>query len=197
MILPTSWFPPVSYIAECLHTEELIIEYYETFPKQTYRNRCAIYGPNGKQILIVPVKKPDGNHTLTKEIRIDNKVPWQKLHWRSIETAYNNSPFFLYYRDIFEIFFKKRFDFLTDLNTEILYSVFKLLGKDRKINYTQAYSPEDHSFAYEQILNKHFFPSYSPYTQVFSAEKGFFSNLSILDCLFNLGKDTADYCSCI
>jgi len=57
--------------------------------------------------LSIPVLKVNGNHTLTKDIRIATSIPWQRVHWRSIETAYNNSPFFLYYKDEFEKVFEK------------------------------------------------------------------------------------------
>jgi hypothetical protein len=96
----TAYLPPVSYISGCLRQDEILIERFETYPKQTIHNRCRILGPNGLQVLSVPVVRVNGNHTLTKDIRIAETIPWQRLHWRSIETAYNNSPFFLYYKDM-------------------------------------------------------------------------------------------------
>ena len=120
----------------CLHAEQVMIERFETYPKQTCRNRCYIYGPNGLQTLSIPVIKVNGNHTLTKDIRIATSTPWQRLHLRSIETAYNNSPFFLYYKDEFEKVFEKQFDFLLDLNTHLLEILLSILRIEKKIGFT-------------------------------------------------------------
>ncbi|HZY24589.1 MAG TPA: WbqC family protein, partial [Bacteroidales bacterium] len=83
VLLSTAYLPPISYISGCWREEELLIERFETYPKQTSRNHCHIYGPNGRQTLSVPVIKVNGNHTLIRDIRIAS-TPWQRLHWRSI-----------------------------------------------------------------------------------------------------------------
>jgi hypothetical protein len=183
-IFSTAYLPPVSYIAECLRAEEIVIEIWETYRKQTIRNHCNIYGPNGRQKLSIPVIKVHGNHTLTKDIRISCLQNWQQIHWRSIETAYNNSPFFLYYRDYFEPFYLKKFDFLLDFNAKLLEIIFMILRIEKQIGFT------DH---YENRMEDR--PSYifPPYTQVFSPKSGFLSNLSIIDLIFNLGPDANDY----
>jgi hypothetical protein len=183
-LFSTAYLPSVSYIAECLQSDNVNIEAFETYKKQTCRNHCHIYGPNGKQKLSVPVIKVNGNHTLTKDIRISYFQIWQKVHWRSIETAYNNSPFFLYYRDYFEPFYVKKFDFLLDFNTKILEVLFIIFRIEKEIDFT------DH-FENPSIEEKNlFFPSY---TQVFEARSGFLPNLSVIDLLFNLGPDAVEY----
>jgi hypothetical protein len=183
-LFSTAYLPSVSYIAECLQSDNVNIEAFETYKKQTCRNHCHIYGPNGKQKLSVPVIKVNGNHTLTKDIRISYFQIWQKVHWRSIETAYNNSPFFLYYRDYFEPFYVKKFDFLLDFNTKILEVLFIIFRIEKEIDFT------DH-FENPSIEEKNlFFPSY---TQVFEARSGFLPNLSIIDLLFNLGPEAVEY----
>ena len=99
LLIATSYLPPALYMAETAKADEIIIEAFETYTKQTCRNHCLIYGPNGRQTLSIPVIKVNGNHTITKDIRISTHQPWQKIHWRSIKTAYSNSPFFLFYQD--------------------------------------------------------------------------------------------------
>ncbi len=99
VLLTTAYFPPVGYMAEVLRADTVVIEVHETYPKQTCRNHCVIQGPNGRQTLSIPVTRINGNHTKTRDILISTHEPWQKTHWRSIQTAYNNSPFFLYYLD--------------------------------------------------------------------------------------------------
>jgi len=179
-LFPTAYLPPITYIAECLRSEEIVIEIFETYKKQTIRNHCNIYGPNGRQKLSIPVIKVNGNHTLTKDIRILYSQNWQSIHWRSIETAYNNSPFFLYYRDYFEPFYLKKFDFLIDFNTKLLEVIFIILRIEKEISFT------DH---FENRLNDHHDFILAQYNQVFSPKSGFLSNLSIIDLIFNMGPD--------
>jgi hypothetical protein len=183
-LLPTAYLPSIIYIAECLRNDEIVIEIFETYTKQTIRNHCSIYGPNGRQKLSIPVVKVHGNHTLTKDIRLSSDHNWQPIHWRSIETAYNNSPFFLYYRDYFEPFYSKRFDFLLDFNTKLLEIIFMILRLEKEIEFT------DH---FENRLNDYHKFIFTPYTQVFSPKSGFLSNLSIIDLIFNLGPEALEY----
>jgi hypothetical protein len=197
LTLPTAFFPPVAYMALCLKADEVVIEAEETYTKQTCRNHCSIYGPNGRQLLSIPVKKVNGNHTKTRDIRIVNDLPWQKNHWRSIETAYNQSPFFLYYRDEFEQYFINRADFLLDFNIEILETLFRVLRADKILSRTREFDPSSVSPSKEKLISKKFNPELTPYTQVFSTAHGFLPNLSVLDCLFNLGPETGAYLEAI
>jgi hypothetical protein len=184
ILLSTAYLPPISYIAEFFRPDEITIEIFETYQKQTIRNHCEIYGPNGKQKLSIPVIKVNGNHTLTKDIRISYIQDWQKIHWRSIETAYNNSPFFLYFKDYFEPFFLKKFDFLLDFNTKLMEVLFLILRIDKEINFT------DH---FENRINDRRNLLLSSYTQVFGPRWDFLPDLSIIDVIFNLGPEANTY----
>jgi hypothetical protein len=145
----------------------------------------------------VPVNKVNGNHTLIKDIRIATSIPWQQLHWRSIETAYNNSPFFLFYKDEFIKTFQKQFDFLLDLNTHFLTIIFNILKIEKSIGFTDQFlripeGIEDHRYLMKQKKAPSYdnFPSYN---QVFSSKHGFLADLSIIDLIFNLGPESIEF----
>jgi hypothetical protein len=197
VICSTAYFPPVEYFYELNKYRIIYIDSYENYIKQTYRNRCEIFGANGKLSLSIPVIKTTGNHTLVKDLEIDNDQPWQNIHWHSIESAYNSSPFFLYYRDQIEVFFQKKYKFLLDLNTEIIQYLLKQCKISCEIKFTVDYiKPSNEIIDYRnEFTPKKSEPNYSfpGYTQVFSEKHGFIKNLSILDLLFNEGKFTADY----
>jgi len=195
IIVSTSYLPPIGYFAALINAGKIYIELDETYPKQTCRNHANIYGPDGRQTLSIPVKKPHGNHTKTRDIRISYALPWNKTHWRAIETAYNNSPFFLYYQDYFRPYFEKEYDCLVDLNSEILKTVFRLLRISKEIRYSETYVKEPagmHDFR-KELTAKHAAAVCPSYTQTFGEKHGFIPNLSIIDLIFNVGPEASEY----
>ncbi len=197
LLVATAYFPPAGYMAKAIKSEGIVIEAFETYPKQTCRNHCDIFGPNGKQTLTIPVIRDNGNHTLTKDVRISNHQPWQKIHWRSIETAYNNSPFFLYYQDHFTRFFEKDFRYLLDLNMEIFQTLLQILNISRPVLLTEKFekSPATNTDLRTIAVAKHSViqMNYPHYTQVFESRHGFIAGLSIMDVIFNVGPEASSY----
>ncbi|MFZ4520641.1 MAG: WbqC family protein [Bacteroidales bacterium] len=197
VLFTTAYFPSVRYMAEAFRSDGIAIEVFETYTKQTCRNHCLIYGPNGKHLLSIPVIRPNGNHTITRDVLISTHHSWQKNHWRSIETAYNNSPFFLYYKDNLASFFNKEYKFLIDLNIDILLVLMKLLQCSKPTRFTGHYekTPGGVTDLRSVTGSKHDInlASYPPYNQVFTPQHGFLPGLTILDLLFNLGPETSWY----
>jgi len=177
----------------------VIFEIYETYQKQTYRNRCEIFSEKGKHNLVIPVIKTNGNHTLTKDMVIDNSVKWQKNHWKTIESAYNNSPFFQYYKHVFHPYYHNNYKFLLDFDYQLIASILTLLKMKANIKFTENYFkiiPATHHDYRKDLTPKNkksAFPNDIVYTQVFSYKYGFQSQLSIIDLLFNEGKNSLDY----
>lgn len=196
--------PDTEFAVWLNHSEKATFEIHETWPKQTCRNRYRIATANGPLVLSIPVVKPYGNHTQTQHILIDRKSEWNRIHWRTIESAYNKSPFFLYYRDEYETLFNEPPVRLIDFNLAALRTSCRLAGTGPEFNLSGSFEktpgnacvdmrqnimpkkPVDHPF---RIRN------FEPYIQVFSDRIPFIPNLSILDLLFNLGPETAAYIS--
>jgi len=202
LLLSTAYLPPVSWMAVALKYQNVSVELYETYPKQTFRNRCNIATSNGILNLSIPVIKVNGNHTQTRDILIDNSKNWQQLHWRSIITAYNKSPYFLYYRDMIEPLYRNKHKNLITLNQEFLNVLLPVLN----IRTIRIRNTEEYIFEPECInLRNSFNPKQQPYQivvktlprymQVFEEIHGFIPDLSILDLLFNLGPDASPYLS--
>jgi hypothetical protein len=197
VLFPTAYFPAVNYMAEALQADEIVIEAFETYTKQTCRNHCVIYGPNGKQTLSIPVIKTNGNHTLTKDVLVSTHQPWQKVHWRSIQTAYNNSPFFLYYQDEVAHIYEKKYKFVLDLNMAIFHILMKVLKIECPARLTEKFekTPTGVIDLRTSLGEKHSGQNihYPHYTQVFESAHGFLPGLSILDVIFNLGPEASLY----
>ena len=78
-LFTTAYFPSISYMARFLIEDAPVIEIWETYHKQTYRNRCRVMTANGMESLSVPVVKVNGNHTMTKDVAISTIEPWQHI----------------------------------------------------------------------------------------------------------------------
>jgi len=196
-LLSISYLGPLQYFTKFLLHPVRIIEKYDHYIKQTYRNRCNIMGANGILPLSIPVLKGQAHKTFVQDIRIDNQKKWQKLHWRSIESAYRHSPFFEFYQDEFYPFYMQRFDFLLEFNTALLEIILQSLEIENTIKYSKEFiiaDGEDYADYREAIHPKRdpfSDPFYIPvpYQQVFAERHGFKANLSIIDLLFNEGPN--------
>ena len=58
-LLSTTYFGPVQWYQKLYRHEEVEIEQWESFQKQTYRNRCLIATTQGVQALTVPVERKE------------------------------------------------------------------------------------------------------------------------------------------
>ena len=130
MILPTAYLPPLSYM-QALTSEPAAIEQMETFEKQTFRNRCLIRDAKGELVrLTVPVGKVE-HKQLTRDIRISYQTRWQHQHWITLVSAYQHTPYFMYFADYLHPFYEKEYKWLLDLNDEMNETLAALLIKER------------------------------------------------------------------
>jgi hypothetical protein len=195
-IVSTAYLPPIAFFVSILETKRITVEQNENYIKQTYRNRCHILSANGVLPLSIPVIKTDGNHTKIKNVQISNVNNWQINHWRAIESAYNKSPFFLYYRDDLENFYQKVYNNLLEFNTELLSFLLKKIGLKIEISFSADFltiQNEENDLRFKFSPKKDEVLQFSHYYQVFEEKYGFIPNLSIIDLLFNEGPETLNY----
>ena len=178
-----------------LKAETITFETEDNFQKQSNRNRMYIYGPNGLQLLNIPVVSSSEKYQKYKDVKIDYSEDWQKNHSKSLETAYRNSPFYeILEYDLLPVYEKKH-TFLLDLNFQIFEIVNDCLSIELLFSKTTEYFHETTQFEdFRNLVNgkKDTFSNIR-YTQVFEEKAGFLPNLSILDLLFNEGRCSKDY----
>ncbi len=194
MVYPALYNGPVNYFARLVREQEIVLEQFDSYTKQTYRNRCKILGPNGVLTLSIPVKKRHGVKNHLQDIRIDYDSPWNKIHWRSLVASYAASPFFEYFMDDLIPFYEDRFKFLIDLNLQLLEKTLLMLGLNISTRFSRSFTEitrrdDPRYFINPKMDQTVWDPDFQPsvYHQVFSDRHGFQTNLSILDLLFNEG----------
>lgn len=193
MIFPVFYFGPISYFAALNNGENIHLEAWEHFPKQTYRNRCYIQGANGKLRLAIPTKH-NGARAM-KEIQVADDYNWQKEHFKSLVSAYKSSPFFEYYEDDLAPIFEEKEKFLLDLNLKTIDFIQSKLKLNWNFPLTESYETVAKELDFREHFNAKAEPvgEFPEYTQVFSEKFDFMPDLSILDLLFNEGPKSADY----
>lgn len=184
MILPTTYMGSAEWYRQFLANPSAVqIEVMESFPKQTYRNRCTITVPHDSQsncqspianrlTLTVPVKRADSKQ-LTRDVEISYQQRWQHQHWIALVSAYKRTPYFDYYADFFRPFYEQETRFLVDFNEKIHDVIVRLMandeprtkGKEQRLITTIDWAGKD-------------------------LEQAFGNGQSILDMLFEYGPET-------
>lgn len=195
ILLSTAYFPPSEYFGAIKNSGEIIIERFENYIKQTYRNRCRILTSNGIMTLSVPVMKGDLVKIPVKDITIDYSKRWQQVHIRALSSAYNRSPYFQYYSDSIERIILKNHRYLIDLNNDLLQWCLEIIKINRSISYTCVFEPiEGSDYDLRYSISPKIKSSYieKPHIQVFGGSD-FTGGLSILDLIFNTGPEATEY----
>jgi len=171
----------------------VVFEKHGNFVKQTYRNRCYIAGPNGKQSLNIPIQHTGKGQSVSyTAIEIDHSETWSSNHLKSIKSAYNSSPFYQFYEDDLNTLFEEIPSNLYDWNLKTMKFIFDLVGLEKSFHFTKSFENDSRANKLitakgkaATILDKHI--------QVFQEKHGFIQPLSGLDLLFNLGPSSMAY----
>ena len=174
MVLPTTYLGSVEWYSRFLANPSAVqIEVMESFPKQTYRNRCTITTPDGPLTLSVPVKRADSKQ-LTRDVEISYQQKWQHQHWIALVSAYKRTPYFDYYADFFRPLYEKETKFLVDFNEGLHETIIRLMANDVAIGNWQLVIGKNRTSDWQGL----------------DLEPCFGDGQSILDMLFEYGPET-------
>lgn len=184
-----------------------------------WNNRNMIKTSSGAIWLTVPVLKSGHRDKTISDIEINNDLPWQRKHWKSIMLNYRNAPYFDKYASFFEGVYKREWKYLTELNEYMLKEFLKFLKIE--VNYLNASQYAFQGKKSGLVLDMckklkadvYIFGALGQgYADVESFKRdgirvvfqeyrhpvfpqlhgGFISNLSIVDLLFNCGEKSLD-----
>ena len=161
-------------------TKPVFIEYEETFPKQTLRNRCRIDAPDGPLTLSVPTRH--GGARRTKDILLSPHANWPHRHWQALVSTYAASPYFYFYADDLKPLYDNPPERLVDFNDRLLRTCLRLAGIEADLRPTESFEAPLPPPPADDIV--------PPYYQLFAHRHGFIPNLSFVDLLFNLGPES-------
>jgi len=194
IIIENQSCPLITWTKYLFYKKHIILLSCEDYRKMSFRSRFVVSGSTGLIHLSVPLINGRDQKIPFKDVRICYREKWQLRHWRTITSCYSRSPYFEYYRNEFEKFFKNTWEFLFDWNLAGLNWLKEVLIFPGELIVTTQLPGWDVEDARDKWLPKNFqrVDIGFQYSQVFQEKIGFQNNLSILDLLFNKGPQAKD-----
>lgn len=185
----------VRYYACMLLSKSIYIDPEETGLNKSWAyNHCRIVGANGMQVLTIPIEKTfHTSKTFMKDIIISNHGEWRRIHWGALFSAYGKSPFFEYIEEDLYNLYQKSYKWLLDFNMSLHNLVVDfmdipvktyLLEKDHKETDIDLRKKVGEKLTDSLELKN------VEYYQHWKERFGFVPDLSILDILMNMGRET-------
>ncbi len=127
-ILQPGYLPWLGFFEQLYRCDVFVLYDDVQFEKGSWRNRNRIKTSNGSQWLTVPVLLKGREFPMIKDVSINRSVPWQKKHITSISQNYGRAPFLEMYEDALFSKLEKSWEWLVDLDLELIQWVAAQLG---------------------------------------------------------------------
>ena len=180
----------VDYYAAMLRYGKVAIDLSEPFDKHhKHLNRMDIVGTNGCQQLSASLQKPN-RRMAVGEVALSSHGNWRHTHWGALFSAYGRTPFFDYFADdLKQIYTDESIQTIASLNLTLHAAVIDFLDLDIEtvvIDNKNDLAASDALNLRDGVLTEQ---TLEPYYQIWSSKFGFQPNQSILDLLFNVGRE--------
>ncbi len=193
-IFTTSPFPPVYNILQLFNESTVYIEAHENYQKRSLRNKYIVVDSTGVKTLSIPLTKGKNNNCKIKDVKIAYHEDWIGQHLKTLEAAYNASPFFHHYLDDIRTIYQEKHEFLWTFNKASADFVRKALDIPNGMLETENFQrgPSiDTDFRFENWPSIFNVSLKSRYRSVFDlTEEQKHKPISILDLLFCRGPET-------
>ena len=119
------YLPWLGFIEKIISSEKFVFLDDVQFEKNGFQNRNKIRTYDGEMWLTVPVKVK--SQTLLKDVKINYSVDWINKHKKSIIQNYKKAEFFDNYWLELEKIYDEKYEYLVELNIEIIKFLFNKL----------------------------------------------------------------------
>ena len=220
-ILQSNYIPWKGYFDLIGLADEFIFLDTVQYSKGTWRNRNKIKTSNSLTWLTVPVLLKGKDFPIIKNVKIKG-AQWIKDHWKTLELNYKKSKYYKEVSEFLEpLYFGKKYVFLSELNKTFILEILKYLNIETKISDSTSFDtsseksnrvidlvkrvdgniyisgPAAKNYIDENYFRENgievFWMDYSNYPQYEQLWGTFQHEVSILDMIFNCGKDSVNY----
>lgn len=220
-IVQSNYIPWKWYFDLIAAVDEFILYDDMQYTRRDWRNRNQIKTPQGVQWLTVPVLVKGKYHQKIREAEIDG-TDWAAVHWKALVQNYRRAPCFGEIASWVEpLYLGESYSHISQLNRRFVEAICRYLGISTAITNSWDYRLEDGKTerlaglclqaganeyisgpAAKDYVNEQVFRAmgisvtwfdyvgYPDYPQLWGA---FTHGVTILDLLFNCGKDAARY----
>mgnify|MGYP004526412003 CR=1 FL=1 len=220
-VLQSNYIPWKGYF-DMINDVDLFIFYDEVqYTKNDWRNRNKIYSKQGLSWISVPVEYTFGQTIIDTKIKTTQN--WQLDHWNKLSNAYKKTPYWDMFKDFFyDVYFNKQWENLYELNRYLIKTISKdflgittqfadsrdyhsdgqkadkllsLLHNVGTTEYVSGPAAKDYisDKQFEEIGIKVIWKDYSGYKEYKQVREPFETGVSIVDLLFNTGKNAPIY----
>lgn len=220
-ILQSNYIPWKGYFDMIAAVDEFILYDDMQYTRRDWRNRNQIKTPQGVQWLTVPVQVKGKYHQKVKDTEIDGS-DWALVHWRAFEQNYRRTPYFDDIAEWLKpLYLAQTYTYLSQLNRQFIEAVCHYLEIKTAISNSWDYSlldgkterladlcaqaggteyisgPAAKDYIEENVFKERDIAltwfDYSGYPEYPQLWGEFTHGVTILDLLFNCGKNAPRY----
>ena len=220
-VVQSNYIPWKGYFDLIAAVDEFIFFDVVQFTRRDWRNRNLIKTPTGPKWLTVPVQVKGKFHQSVYETKIDG-TQWREKHWKTLVQFYHNAKYFHEICKLLEpIYTVETFEYISELNCRLIGAICRYLEITTTLSHSNRFTIIDGKS--ERILNLclqtgatdyfsgpaaqayldvaqfnhnriavHWF-DYSDYPEYQQIGHPFVHGVSILDLIFNCGKDARNF----
>lgn len=221
-IVQSNYIPWKGYFDLIAAVDEFILLDDVQYTRRDWRNRNKIKTAQGVRWLTIPVEVKGKYHQRIRDVSVSDR-DWARTHWRTLEHAYARAPHFKLYAPQVEAWYDEAGSrpLLTDINELFLRGLCGALGIStpirRSSEFTLSEEPSERLLglctnvgatrylsgpAARDYLNTGLFDAagvavewmdYAGYAEYPQMHPPFEHGVSVLDLLFNTGRDAARF----
>lgn len=142
-ILQSNYIPWKGYFDMIAAVDEFILYDDMQYTRRDWRNRNQIKTPQGIQWLTVPVSVKGKYHQAIRETEIDG-TDWAAAHWRTLQQNYRRAPHFAEIAQWLEpLYLQESYTHLSQLNRRLIEAICRYLSITTTISNSWDYPLQD------------------------------------------------------